>query len=59
METYLYDFDREIYGEEIRVQLLAFRRPELHFPSVDALRAQLLADMDAGREYARENIKIV
>jgi riboflavin kinase/FMN adenylyltransferase len=59
VETYLYDFDREIYGEEIRVQLLAFRRPELHFPSVDALRAQLLADMDAGREYARENIKIV
>lgn len=59
VETYLYDFDREIYGEEIRVQLLAFHRPERHFPSVDALRAQLLEDMEAGRKFACGNMKIV
>ena len=52
VETYLYDFDREIYGEEIRVQLLAFRRPEQRFASLEALKAQMQADIAAGRKYA-------
>ena len=51
VETYLYDFDREIYGEEVRVQLLAFHRPEQRFPSVEALKRQLQADLEAGRAY--------
>lgn len=51
VETYLYDFNREIYGEEIQVQLLAFHRPEQRFDSVDALKRQLRADMEAGRGY--------
>lgn len=51
VETYLYDFDREIYDEEIQVQLLAFHRPEQRFDSVDALKRQLRADMEAGRRY--------
>lgn len=51
VETYLYDFDREIYGEEIRVQLLAFRRPEQRFDSMEALRNQMQADIAAGREF--------
>lgn len=51
VETYLYDFDREIYGEEIQVQLLAFHRPERRFDSVDALKRQLRADMEAGRRF--------
>lgn len=51
VETYLYDFNREIYGEEIQVQLLAFHRPEQRFDSVDALKRQLRADMEAGRRY--------
>lgn len=51
VETYLYDFDREIYDEEIQVQLMAFHRPEQRFDSVDALKRQLRADMEAGRRY--------
>lgn len=51
VETYLYDFDREIYGEEIRVQLLAFRRPEQRFASLEALKDQVQADIAAGRKY--------
>lgn len=51
VETYLYDFNREIYGEEIQVQLLDFHRPEQRFDSVDALKRQLRADMEAGRRY--------
>lgn len=51
VETYLYDFDRDIYGEEIQVQLLAFHRPEQRFDSVDVLKRQLQADMEAGRSF--------
>ena len=54
VETYLYDFDREIYGEEIQVQLLSFHRPERRFPSVEALKRQLQEDLEAGRAYRSE-----
>ncbi len=49
VETYLYDFDREIYGEEITVQLLHFKRPEQKFPSVEALKKNMEKDISEGR----------
>lgn len=51
VETYLYDFDDSIYGSQITVQLHAFRRPEEKFDNVEALRAQLMLDIAAGREF--------
>lgn len=51
LETYLYDFEDQIYGERIEVSLLDFRRPERRFPSLDALKAQIREDLlDAGME---------
>lgn len=52
VESYLYDFDQEVYGEPIEVYLLAFRRPERQFQNVEALRAQLEEDIAAGAVYA-------
>lgn len=49
VETYLYDFEGEIYDREITVELLAFRREERTFDSVEALRSQIEADVEAGR----------
>lgn len=51
VETYLYDFDGDLYGREISVQLLAFRRPEVKFDSVESLKAQLAKDIAAGEAY--------
>lgn len=51
VETYLYDFDESIYGSQITVQFHAFRRPEERFESVETLRAQLMLDIAAGRDY--------
>lgn len=51
VESYLYDFDQEIYGEPIEVYLLAFRRPERQFENVEALKAQLKEDIAAGAVY--------
>ena len=51
VETYLYDFDGDLYGREISVQLLAFRRPEIKFDSVESLKAQLAEDIAAGEAF--------
>lgn len=51
VETYLYDFEGELYGAECTVELLSYRRPEQKFDSVDDLRAQLDKDLNDGRSY--------
>ena len=52
VETYLYDFNGDLYGRDILVSLLAFRRPEMRFDSVEHLKEQMEADIAAGRDYA-------
>ena len=47
VETHVMDFDRELYGEKIRVRFLHRLRGEKKFESIDALRAQI--DRDYGR----------
>lgn len=51
VESYLYDFDGELYGEEILVEFLSFRRPERQFDSLEALQNQLKEDIAAGWRY--------
>ena len=45
VETYLYDFEGDLYGKELKVELLDFVRPEMKFESIDALKAQLDHDI--------------
>ncbi len=49
VEAYLYDFDREIYDEAIEVELLAFRRPERRFGSLEELQDQVRRDIRDGQ----------
>ncbi len=51
VETYIYDFDSDVYGQEMEVSLLKYKRPEMRFDGVDALKAQMAADIADGREY--------
>lgn len=51
VETYLYDFSGEVYDRDMTVELLAFRRAERAFESVEALRHQIEADVEAGRSF--------
>lgn len=51
VETFLYDCSDDLYGEEQKVELLHFIRPERKFPSIEALKRQILSDREAGREY--------
>jgi riboflavin kinase/FMN adenylyltransferase len=45
IETHILDFQGDIYGCEIEVQLLSFVRPELRFTSVEALIAAMQGDI--------------
>lgn len=51
VETYLYDFAGEVYDRDMTVELLAFRRAERAFGSVEALRRQIETDVEAGRTF--------
>lgn len=51
VETYLYDFRDDIYGETATVQLLTHRRPEMKFGSLEELKKTMKQDIQAGRVY--------
>lgn len=51
VETYLYDFSGNIYGEELKVSLLHYTRPEQKFAGVEQLRKQLQKDIAQGGKY--------
>lgn len=48
VETYIYDFDKNVYGKEISVELLSFKRSEMKFGSTEALKEQMRKDIDEG-----------
>lgn len=48
VETYIYDFDKNVYGTEIAVELLHFKRAEMKFDSTEALKEQMRKDIDEG-----------
>ncbi|MBP7478480.1 MAG: riboflavin kinase, partial [Chitinophagales bacterium] len=45
IEVHILDFDRDIYGEKLRVNLLKFIRPEQKFASLEALKEQIHRDI--------------
>jgi riboflavin kinase/FMN adenylyltransferase len=49
LEPYFFDFERELYGQQIEVALRHFLRPEMTFDTLDALRAQMAGDCDEAR----------
>ncbi len=51
IESFLYDFDRDIYGENIEVCLYAFKRPEMRFENVGQLKRQMAKDISDGTKY--------
>lgn len=49
LETYIFDFDRDIYGQYLEVALVRFQRPEAHFPSLDDMVEQMHRDKEEAR----------
>lgn len=49
LEVHLFDFDTEVYGHHLRVQLLDFLRAEIRFPDISALKTQISRDVAEAR----------
>jgi riboflavin kinase/FMN adenylyltransferase len=49
LETYLFDFDGDLYGKHLAVALVAYLRPEEKLPDMAALRARIGQDCAAAR----------
>ena len=50
LETYLFDYAGDLYGQEIEVALHHYLRPEAKFASLDELTAQMALDCGRARE---------
>lgn len=50
IEVHLLDWQGDLYGQELTVELLEFIRSEQRFPSLDALKAQISADCAVARQ---------
>jgi len=44
LEVHLFGFDHDIYDRHLRVELVAFLRPEMKFEGLDSLKAQIEKD---------------
>jgi len=51
IETHLFDFDEEIYGEELQVEFVQFLREEKKFSSMAELKTQLDLDRKTAKDY--------
>jgi riboflavin kinase/FMN adenylyltransferase len=49
LEPFFFDFDGDLYGHRIEVELISFLRPERRFETVEALAAQMGADVEAAQ----------
>ena len=51
METWLDDFDGDLYGKELRVAFYRYLRPERTFPDLESLKREILRNRQQARDY--------
>ncbi len=57
-ETWMPDYQgKELYGKQVKIQLLHFLRPEKKFEDLDRLRQAILSDGDRAREICRHYVE--
>lgn len=50
-ETFIFDFDKDVYGKNITIELHKFIRPEKRFDSIGDLKEQMEKDIEFVRKY--------
>jgi riboflavin kinase / FMN adenylyltransferase len=55
VETYLFDFDNDLYGQEIKVNFYTYERGEYKYDSLEELKEQMFRDSDFGKKYFEKN----
>ena len=51
LETHIFNFNQEIYGNDLTVQFLTFIRPEQKFANFDELAKQIKIDIETAKKY--------
>jgi len=51
VETHIFDFDADLYGERLTLEFHRFLRPERRFSSPEVLRAQISSDAVQARQF--------
>ncbi|HHU71231.1 MAG TPA: bifunctional riboflavin kinase/FAD synthetase [Clostridiales bacterium] len=51
VETFIFDFDEDLYGQIIEVELMTYLRPELKFDSLEELKIRMEEDIEFARKY--------
>lgn len=51
LETFIFDFDGDIYGQQLEVALVRYLRPELKFDSLDEMVVQMDKDVVAAKHH--------
>ena len=51
VETYIFDYNNDLYGKEIEVELFDYQRAERKFGSLDELKENMLLDIEKTRRY--------
>jgi len=55
IEVNIFDFNQEIYGQDIKMTFLEFLRHDVKFTGLEALKVQLQKDKEATLEYFRKS----
>ncbi|HSW48321.1 MAG TPA: riboflavin kinase, partial [Candidatus Saccharimonadales bacterium] len=56
-ETYILNFDQDIYGEEVEINILQKLRDNQKFESVEMLTEQMKIDKEEAEKFFREHIR--
>lgn len=51
VETYIFDYNADLYGKDIEVELYHYERPELKFEQLEDMRQQMACDIKVTKEY--------
>jgi riboflavin kinase/FMN adenylyltransferase len=54
LEAHLMDFEGDLYGETARIEFVKLLRSEMRFDGIDAIKAQLVRDVETAREVLAE-----
>lgn len=57
LEVHCHDFNRDIYGKVVEVEFCKKLREEVRFESLEALKAQILADVAMSRDYFKRQTR--
>jgi riboflavin kinase / FMN adenylyltransferase len=56
LETHILDFDQDIYGEKVELEIIDFVRPVVKFDSLDELKIQISLDCTECKDILSKNL---